>query len=300
VAIFIPNQPVDPAGSGAAAVSAAQAWLGTPYCWGGGHGGPVAVGSACVDCSGLVDQVFGITGTTFTQINMGAAVASLNDAGPGDLIFFGPLAPGEPHHVGIYVGAGQMIDAPHTGTVVRQESIAGFGPIYGIRRLVSTTATGTATATTATGTATLTAAGIDETGGAGTGLSVWDILLSPGGMGEAGTRLGEVVAGGLLLAFGLVLVALAVLGKAEPAATRSSTARGARALRRGYRASAPRPRPRAETKAAAVEHSRRRRTQILANAQPFTDADSPPIILPGTGSRTADRAARGGGLRAMP
>jgi len=135
--------------SGSEAVQKAKGWIGTAYCWGGGHGGPVPVGT-CVDCSGLVNQVYGTTGTTFTQVAMGSSVPSIADAGPGDLVFFGPLAPGEPHHVGIYVGNNQMIDAPHTGTSVRQESIQGFGPINAVRRLVPTTA-GTGTGVGAAG-----------------------------------------------------------------------------------------------------------------------------------------------------
>jgi Lysozyme like domain/NlpC/P60 family len=125
--------------SGGDAVKKAKGWIGTAYCWGGGHAGPVPVGT-CVDCSGLVNQVYGTSGNTFTQVAMGSPIASVAEAGPGDLIFFGPLAPGEPHHVGIYVGSNQMIDAPHTGTSVRQESIQGFGPINAIRRLVPTNA----------------------------------------------------------------------------------------------------------------------------------------------------------------
>lgn len=130
--------------SGTQAVSEARKWLDTPYCWGGGHGGTISVGT-CVDCSGLVNQVFGVTGTTLNQVFMGSSVANISDAGPGDLVFFGPIAPGEPHHVGIYVSNGQMIDAPHTGTTVRQEGIAGFGPINAVRRLVPTTGVGSAT-----------------------------------------------------------------------------------------------------------------------------------------------------------
>ena len=126
--------------SGKEAVKKAKSWIGTAYCWGGGHNGPVPVGT-CVDCSGLVNQVYGTTGNTFTQVAMGRSVA-LQDAAPGDLFFFGALAPGEPHHVGIYTGNNQMIDAPHTGTQVRQESISGFGPVFSVRRLVPTDAAG--------------------------------------------------------------------------------------------------------------------------------------------------------------
>jgi hypothetical protein len=73
---------------------------------------------------------------------LGTGISSISNALPGDLVFFGPIAPGEPHHVGIYVGNNQMIDAPNTGTLVRQESINGFGPIFAIRRLVSAGGTG--------------------------------------------------------------------------------------------------------------------------------------------------------------
>jgi len=123
--------------SGSQAVKKAKTWIGTPYCWGGGHGVAIAPGkSSCVDCSGLVNQVYGTTGNTGTQVMLGAPITSIQQALPGDLVFFGAQVPQEPHHVGIYVGNNQMIDAPHSGTVVRQESIQGFGPIDGIRRLV--------------------------------------------------------------------------------------------------------------------------------------------------------------------
>ena len=41
---------------------------------------------------------------------------------PGDLVFFNGLG-----HVGIYIGGGQFVDAPHTGSVVRIDSMSGFG-----------------------------------------------------------------------------------------------------------------------------------------------------------------------------
>ena len=48
---------------------------------------------------------------------------------PGDLVFFGAPSPG---HVGIYIGGGQMIHAPHTGTVVQVSSIYADGkPSFG-------------------------------------------------------------------------------------------------------------------------------------------------------------------------
>lgn len=122
-------------------------WLGVPYLWGGGHGDSEAQARKLgVDCSGLVDQVFGVTGNTGTQIHLGSAVAGLSQSMPSDLVFFGALAPGEPHHVGVITqaGGGQMIDAPHTGTVVRYDNPGGFGQIDGIRRLSAMVTNGSA------------------------------------------------------------------------------------------------------------------------------------------------------------
>lgn len=133
--------------SGADAVTSAQKWLGTPYQWGGGHAGPVPVGTP-VDCSGLVNQVFGTTGNTGTQVKLGTAVNGIASAQPGDLVFFGPIAPGEPFHVGIYAGGGRMIDAPNTGSVVRYDMVVGFGQVDGIRRLVPSTGGSGSTQTT--------------------------------------------------------------------------------------------------------------------------------------------------------
>jgi cell wall-associated NlpC family hydrolase len=99
--------------------------MGKPYVWG-------AIGPNAFDCSGLVQFVFGRAG----RVEPRTAQAQYNASTPltpqqvvrGDLVFFG--APGAVYHVGIYVGAGQMIDAAHAGTNVRQEKVwpgAAFG-----------------------------------------------------------------------------------------------------------------------------------------------------------------------------
>jgi cell wall-associated NlpC family hydrolase len=49
---------------------------------------------------------------------------------PGDLVFFNGLG-----HVGIYIGNGQFVDAPHTGSVVRIDSLGSFGGFDGARRV---------------------------------------------------------------------------------------------------------------------------------------------------------------------
>ncbi|MDQ1702031.1 MAG: peptidoglycan DL-endopeptidase CwlO [Frankiaceae bacterium] len=101
---------------GEIAVSWARQMLGRPYVWG-------ATGPNSFDCSGLTRYVWSHAGVWLShysgaQFGEGRRVerASLR---PGDLVFFG----GDLHHVGIYIGNGQMINAPHSGTVVRVDSI---------------------------------------------------------------------------------------------------------------------------------------------------------------------------------
>ena len=105
-------------GAAAVAVSYALAQLGTPYLWGGdGPGG--------FDCSGLVQAAYAAAGiqlprTAQEQYDAGPPVPAGRPLQPGDLVFFGPdLA--HVDHVGILVNATQMVDAPHTGAVVRVE-----------------------------------------------------------------------------------------------------------------------------------------------------------------------------------
>jgi cell wall-associated NlpC family hydrolase len=124
-------------GMGGPGYGSLTSWLGVPYLWGGGHNVSAAVARRTgVDCSGLVDQVYGQTGNTGTQVRLGSSVPGLGASLPGDLVFFGSLAAGEPHHVGIITNAGgtEMIDAPHTGTVVRYDNPGNFGAIAAVRR----------------------------------------------------------------------------------------------------------------------------------------------------------------------
>ncbi|MEV6549305.1 NlpC/P60 family protein [Streptomyces sp. NPDC051597] len=101
-----------PSGRAAAAVAYAYGALGKPYVWG-------ATGPSAFDCSGLTQAAWGAAGvslprTTYTQINSGARV-SRSGLAPGDLVFFYSGI----SHVGLYVGGGQMIHAPHPGAPVR-------------------------------------------------------------------------------------------------------------------------------------------------------------------------------------
>lgn len=97
-------------------VSIAMKYLGVPYRWGG------ASPATGFDCSGLVMYVFSQVGISLphfaaAQYGYGAAVPR-DQLEPGDLVFFDHL-----DHVGIYIGNGEFIHAPHTGDVVRISSL---------------------------------------------------------------------------------------------------------------------------------------------------------------------------------
>ena len=98
----------------------ALAQVGTPYIWGGETPG---VG---FDCSGLVQAAYKVAGISLPRVAQDqydgtAKLGPGNPVEPGDLIFFGG-GPSDVTHVGIYVGNGQMVDAPHTGADVRVEA----------------------------------------------------------------------------------------------------------------------------------------------------------------------------------
>ena len=98
-------------------------YLGIPYVWGG------ASPSGGFDCSGLVLYVYAKFGVNFPhgatmQAHMGTPVP-FDQLEPADLVFFGD--PSFYHHVGIYIGNGLFIEAPHTGDVVKVSQLAGRG-----------------------------------------------------------------------------------------------------------------------------------------------------------------------------
>lgn len=124
-------------------LNAARKMLGTPYEWGGGNAnGPTynnAHGRAGVglDCSGLVLYAYAQAGISMphfalSQSNMGKEVP-VNQLQPGDLVGFG----GDVHHIGIYIGNGQMIEAPYTGSQVRISKVSSHGGARGFAMPVS-------------------------------------------------------------------------------------------------------------------------------------------------------------------
>lgn len=106
-----------------AVVREALRYLGVPYVWGG------ASPETGFDCSGLVMYVYRRFGVELPhaatlQARLGRPVP-LDDLQPADLVFFG--TPSFYRHVGIYVGNGLFIEAPHTGATVRVSRLAGRG-----------------------------------------------------------------------------------------------------------------------------------------------------------------------------
>lgn len=110
----------------ATVIQIAQSEEGKPYVWG-------ASGPDSFDCSGFVYYCYlnaGFKIQRMTAQDYYNSSTITNNPDVGDLVFFG--TPVNIHHIGIYVGGGQMIDAPKTGDVVKVQSVsrsdlAGFG-----------------------------------------------------------------------------------------------------------------------------------------------------------------------------
>jgi cell wall-associated NlpC family hydrolase len=123
-----PNVPTPQGNSiGVQALRWALTRRGDAYVWG-------AAGPTTFDCSGLVMWAYAHVGIslahlTFDQWNEGEHVPS-DQAEPGDLIFLYGL-----NHVGMYIGNGLFINAPHTGTVVQIAAVP-WGSVDGVVRII--------------------------------------------------------------------------------------------------------------------------------------------------------------------
>ncbi len=139
-------------------IEAALSQRGVPYSWGGGNASGKSYGICCspggksgtsikgFDCSGLTVYAFAQAGVTLprvasTQAGVGQRIpASLGTSAlkPGDLVFYAGI-PGRDstiYHVGIYVGHGQMVNAPRPGTVVRLDAVNAMSGYAGGARLL--------------------------------------------------------------------------------------------------------------------------------------------------------------------
>lgn len=105
----------------AAVLEYAAQFLGTPYVYGGST-------PSGFDCSGFTSYVFKNTVGLIPRVAQAQFDAttrvSMDELLPGDLVFFGSSA-SSISHVGIYVGNNQFIHSPHTGDVVKYDSLTG-------------------------------------------------------------------------------------------------------------------------------------------------------------------------------
>ena len=112
----------------AMAIDYAQGQLGIPYAWGAETPG------VAFDCSGLIQAAYAAAGIHLPRVATDQYQATTPlPVGvpplPGDLVFYGK-APNNLEHVGLYIGNRLMIDAPHTGAVIRIEAVRYPGDNY--------------------------------------------------------------------------------------------------------------------------------------------------------------------------
>ena len=126
----VPGVPLSDSVAGRAqVVDEARKYLGVPYLWGGTDP------EKGLDCSGLVQLVYRNLGVDLPRVSrdqaqVGTAVPSLDEARPGDLLAFGSPV----HHIAIYIGDNQMIEAPRTGLDVRVTEV--YEKPTAIRRVI--------------------------------------------------------------------------------------------------------------------------------------------------------------------
>jgi cell wall-associated NlpC family hydrolase len=128
--------PPPPAGGAGTAVAAAETQLGVPYVWGGTDPrGTPGDPSGGFDCSGLVMWAWAQAGVDLPHYSgsqfSDTVPVPVSGMQPGDILFYGP---GGDEHEAMYVGGGQMIEAPQTGEVVHVTPIRLGDGFAGVRR----------------------------------------------------------------------------------------------------------------------------------------------------------------------
>lgn len=124
-------------------IKRAMSQMGVPYSWGGGNAaGPSrgidsGAGTVGFDCSGLMLYAFAGVGIKLdhysgSQYNAGRKVPT-SQMRRGDMLFWGPNAS---QHVALYLGDGQMIEAPYTGSVVKISPVRTSGMTPYATRLI--------------------------------------------------------------------------------------------------------------------------------------------------------------------
>jgi len=125
----VPTKPTVPTGSSAGSAAAGRAaleWarqqIGTPYLWGGS-------GPDGFDCSGLTSQAWRAAGVSLPRTSRDqyrrVQKIGYDELRPGDLVFYGddPDDPASITHVAVYAGGGRMVEAPQTGSDVRETAL---------------------------------------------------------------------------------------------------------------------------------------------------------------------------------
>lgn len=117
-------------------INKAETYIGLPYVWGGTDL------SKGVDCSGLVQQVYAKFGISLPRTSASQYSAAghnavwgvrtnVSDLEPGDLVYF-KHSDGQVHHVAIWLGKGQVLEAPYTGANVRIRTLSRHDVPYGV------------------------------------------------------------------------------------------------------------------------------------------------------------------------
>lgn len=111
-------------------INKALSYVGTPYVWGGSTPNGF-------DCSGLMQYVFNYYGVSLPRVSQQQSLlgkrVEVKDLQPGDLVFWG--SEGYAHHVALFIGNGNFVQAPEPGQNVKVTNIAYFTPDYGKRIL---------------------------------------------------------------------------------------------------------------------------------------------------------------------